>query len=112
MIEPIVPNSEEERVLEQRVFDMLYHGEHNLYSSGAVGHHREHVATIQELWRQFVLREAWYPTNDKPRDWYIGYVDALKHHAGPCPEGGYKGPNGQPKTDYDFGWNAGFKASS
>ncbi|QEG12250.1 hypothetical protein OMEGA_188 [Klebsiella phage vB_KaeM_KaOmega] len=109
-IEPILPDSDEEVVLEKRVFDALYNGEHNLYNSGY--YHREHVATIQELWRQFVLREAWYPTNDKPRDWYVGYVDALKHFEGDCPPGGYKGPNAKPVTDYDFGWNAGWKASS
>lgn len=107
-IEPIIPDSDEEAALEKRVFDMLYNGRNNLYSRCQ----REHVATIQELWRQFVLREAWYPTNDKPKDWYIGYGEALKHFEGDCPTGGYKGPNAKPVTDYDFGWNAGWKAST
>lgn len=107
---PIIPNSEEEAALEQRVFDMLYNGKHNLYNSGY--YHREHVTIIQDLWREFVFRESWYTQEDKPRDWYIGYVEALKHHEGDCPPGGYKGPLGEPKSDYDFGWNAGFKACS
>ncbi|UTC25375.1 hypothetical protein P7_185 [Pectobacterium phage vB_PcaM_P7_Pc] len=107
---PIVPNSDEEAALEQRVFDMLYNREDNLYNRTDVG--REHISIIKELWREFVFREAWYSKEDKPKDWYFGCTDALKHHAGPCPVGGYKGPLGICKTDYDFGWNAGFKASS
>ncbi|ATS93872.1 hypothetical protein P12B145kb_p156 [Pectobacterium phage DU_PP_IV] len=107
---PIVPNSDEEAALEQRVFDMLYNREDNLYNRTDVS--REHISTIKELWREFVFREAWYSKEEKPKDWYIGYVDALKHFEGDYPPGGYKGANGDPRTDYDFGWNAGFKASS
>lgn len=105
---PILPNSDEEAALEQRVFDMLYDGRRNLYGRGEW----EHSQVLKDLWREFVFRESWYTQEDKPKDWYFGYVDALRHHAGDCPPGGYKGPLGQPITDYDFGWNAGFKASS
>lgn len=105
---PIIPNSDEEAALEQRVFDMLYNGRGNLYGSGKW----EHAEILKDLWREFVFRESWYSKEDKPRDWYIGYVDALKHFEGDCPPGGYKGANGDPKTDYDFGWNGGWKASS
>lgn len=105
---PILPNSDEEAALEQRVFDILYNARGNLSDSGQW----EIRDLLQDLWREFVFRESWYSKEDKPKDWYFGYVDALKHHGGDCPPGGYKGPNGNPRTDYDFGWNAGFKASS
>lgn len=105
---PIIPNSDEEAALEQRVFDVL----HNVNRDIHMPIQLQYRDLIEDLWREFVFRESWYSKEDKPKDWYIGYVDALKHHSGACPPGGYKGPNGQPKTDYDFGWNAGFKASS
>lgn len=105
---PIIPNSDEEAALEQRVFDMLYNARGNLSDAGQW----EHRDILKDLWREFVFRESWYSKEDKPKDWYIGYVDALKHFEGECPPGGYRGANGDPKTDYDFGWNAGFKASS
>lgn len=105
---PILPNSDEEAALEQRVFDILHNGPR----SRCVMLSPEHIDVLKDLWREFVFRESWYSKEDKPKDWYYGYVDALKHHEGDYPLGGYKGPNGDPKTDYDFGWNAGWKASS
>lgn len=105
---PIIPNSDEEAALEHRVFDILYNARGNLTDTGQW----ETRQLLQDLWREFVFRESWYSKEDKPKDWYIGYVDALKHHEGDCPAGGYKGPNAKPVTDYDFGWNAGWKASS
>lgn len=105
---PIIPNSDEEEALEHRVFNVL----HNVRCDIPLPIQLQYRDLIEDLWREFVFRESWYSKEDKPREWYIGYVDALKHHAGPCPPGGYKGPNGQPQTHYDFGWNAGFKASS
>lgn len=105
---PIIPNSDEEAALEQRVFDMLYNGRENLTDLG----HWKHRSLLQDLWREFVFRESWYSKEDKPRDWYIGYVDSIRHHDGDCPPDGYKGRTEDPRTDYDFGWNAGWKASS
>lgn len=106
---PILPDSDEEVALENRVFTMVYTGENNLYDRGE----HEVIAIIQELWREFVFRESWYCEDQyKPKEWYMGYVDALNHLSGECPPGGFKGPNGNPRTDYDFGWNAGWKASS
>jgi len=105
---PILPNSDEEAALEQRVFDILYNGPR----SRCVMLSSDHIGLLQDLWREFVFRESWYSEEDKPKDWYLGYVDALRHAEGDCPPGGYKGQIGDPKTDYDFGWNAGWKASS
>lgn len=54
--DPIIPNSDKEAELEQRVFNLL----HNVVGDLRDPVQLEYRDLIQDLWREFVFRESWY----------------------------------------------------
>lgn len=66
---------------------------------------------VEELIRHY--RKTWRyverrPENSDYTEYSKGWDDCLKHHTGPEPEGGYKGPCGKKDehlTFYERGWN-------
>lgn len=46
-----------------------------------------------------------YDIPEKSGEYVRGWNDSIKHHTGPQPPDGYRGPDGLNDTDYRKGWN-------
>lgn len=61
------------------------------------------IAALQEIQKSYETAHLY--DGERSEEYARGWNDSIKHHTGEKPNGGYRGPLGVVKTEYDEGWN-------